>query len=92
MEFKPPKPKPMPFREIGLADLYPPPKPPRGPKPKPVCGAKTRRGTPCQRKFLLRGGRCPNHGGCSTGPRTVEGRASISRAMKERWAAKRGGQ
>ncbi len=37
------------------------------------CGAKTRRGTSCQRK-ALRNGRCRNHGGMSTGPRTPEGR------------------
>ncbi len=37
------------------------------------CGAKTRRRTPCQRK-ALRNGRCRNHGGMSTGPRTPEGR------------------
>ncbi len=35
-----------------------------------TCGAKTRKGTPCQRKLLLRGGKCPNHGGMSTGPKT----------------------
>ncbi|MEI7877956.1 MAG: HGGxSTG domain-containing protein [Planctomycetota bacterium] len=77
----------MPFREIGLADLYTPPKPPRGPKPKTVCGAKTRRGTPCQCKKLYQKGRCKFHGGLSTGPRTPEGRAAISGAMRARWAA-----
>lgn len=41
---------------------------------KPVCGAKTRRGTSCQCKKLLRGGRCKLHGGMSTGPRTPEGK------------------
>lgn len=30
-----------------------------------TCGAKTRKGTPCQRRLLLKGGKCPNHGGCS---------------------------
>lgn len=39
-----------------------------------VCGAKTRAGTPCQRKDLLRGGRCRLHGGLSTGPKTLEGK------------------
>ena len=95
MDIRPPKPKRMPYREIEEADLYPPPtppKPPRGPKPKTVCGAKTRRGTPCQCKQLFKSGRCKFHGGLSTGPRTPEGRAAISRAMKARWAAKRGGQ
>ena len=37
------------------------------------CGAKTRRGTPCQRK-ALQNRKCRNHGGMSTGPRTPEGR------------------
>ena len=41
------------------------------------CGAKTRPqrgGRPCRRK-ALRNGRCRNHGGMSTGPRTPKGRA-----------------
>ncbi len=37
------------------------------------CGAKTRKGTPCKRRSLPNG-RCLNHGGLSTGPRTPEGR------------------
>lgn len=37
------------------------------------CGAKTRRGTPCKRKGL-KSGRCPNHGGLSTGAKTPEGK------------------
>lgn len=37
------------------------------------CGAKTRRGTPCQCK-ALGNGRCKLHGGKSTGPRTPEGK------------------
>jgi hypothetical protein len=40
-----------------------------------TCGAKTRKGTPCQRKLLLKGGKCLNHGGMSTGPKTPEGKA-----------------
>ncbi len=35
------------------------------------CGAKTRAGHPC-RRTALRNGRCRNHGGLSTGPRTPE--------------------
>src|SRR5262249_51090808 len=35
---------------------------------KPRCGARTRKGRPCRRRLLLRGGKCPNHGGMSTGP------------------------
>ena len=38
-----------------------------------LCGAKTRRATRCQRK-ALENGRCPNHGGLSTGPKTREGK------------------
>jgi hypothetical protein len=47
-----------------------------------VCGAKTRKGTPCQRHLLLKGGKCPNHGGMSTGPKTPEGRAKSTAARK----------
>ena len=44
------------------------------------CGAKTRRGTGCQRPANKKNGRCILHGGASTGPRTEEGRARISQA------------
>ena len=49
------------------------------------CGARTRAGHPCQRKGIGRGGRCPNHGGKSSGAISQEGRARISRAQKQRW-------
>ena len=87
---KPKSKQPKFFQEVGESDLYTPPQPFRPPpsrKPKPICGAKTRKGTPCQRTHLLRGGRCPNHGGMSTGPRTPEGKAIASanaRATLER--------
>ena len=55
---------------------------------RPRCAARTRRGTSCLRQ-ALRNGRCPNHGGLSTGPRTPEGRARISAAMRERHARRR---
>ena len=42
------------------------------------CGAKTRRGTACQRPANKRNGRCRLHGGASTGPRTEEGLAKIA--------------
>lgn len=45
------------------------------------CGAKTKGGDPCQRPAVARTGRCPNHGGKSTGPRTEEGRARIAAAQ-----------
>ncbi|WP_407653329.1 HGGxSTG domain-containing protein [Brevibacillus ruminantium] len=35
---------------------------------KKLCGAKTRKGTPCQ-KAALANGCCNNHGGKSTGPK-----------------------
>ena len=44
------------------------------------CGAKTRRGTACQRPANKKNGRCRLHGGASTGPRTEDGRARISAA------------
>jgi len=44
------------------------------------CGAKTRRGTGCQRPANKKNGRCRLHGGASTGPRTEEGRARVSEA------------
>jgi len=45
----------------------------------PRCGAKTRRGTPCQAP-AMKNGRCRLHGGKSTGPRTPEGIEIIRRA------------
>lgn len=45
------------------------------------CGARTKGGDPCQRPAVARTGRCPNHGGKSTGPRTEEGRARIAGAQ-----------
>jgi len=40
-----------------------------------ICGARNRRGLPCQCKLLLKGGRCKFHGGMSTGAKTPEGKA-----------------
>ena len=52
-----------------------------GPKwPGQRCGAKTRRGTPCQRPANKLNGRCRLHGGASSGPRTEQGRAKIAAA------------
>ena len=48
------------------------------------CGAETRAGSPCQRKALANG-RCRNHGGMSSGPKSPAGRQRISEAQKERW-------
>ena len=44
------------------------------------CGAKTRRGTACQRPANKGNGRCRLHGGASSGPRTEQGRAKIALA------------
>jgi hypothetical protein len=44
------------------------------------CGAKTRKGTPCQRPALKDKTRCRLHGGASTGPRTEKGLARLTAA------------
>src|SRR5215831_18145393 len=46
----------------------------------PKCGAKNRRGTPCQCP-AMKNGRCRLHGGLSTGPKTAEGIERIRRAV-----------
>ena len=51
------------------------------------CSARTRAGHPCRRKGQGEGGRCANHGGASTGPKTQAGRQRISEAQQRRWAA-----
>lgn len=51
------------------------------------CGAYARStGNPCQAKALANG-RCKNHGGMSTGPKTPEGRQVISQATRQRMAS-----
>ena len=51
------------------------------------CGAYARStGNPCQAKALTNG-RCKNHGGMSTGPKTTEGRKAISEATHQRMAS-----
>ena len=42
---------------------------------KKACGAKTKQGSPCRATGLPNTHRCKWHGGCSTGPRTLEGKA-----------------
>ena len=44
------------------------------------CGAKTRRGTECQRPAYKHNRRCGLHGGLATGARTPEGLQRISEA------------
>lgn len=55
------------------------------PEHRKLCGARTRRGTACIRKARANG-RCPNHGGLSTGPKTEAGRQRIAEAQRQRWA------
>lgn len=51
------------------------------------CGAYARStGNPCQGKALVNG-RCKNHGGMSTGPKTQEGRKAIADASRQRMAS-----
>jgi hypothetical protein len=55
-------------------------------KIKHVCLATTRRDTPCM-ALALTNGRCRNHGGLSTGPKSAEGRERTRagyRAWQER--------
>jgi hypothetical protein len=52
-----------------------------------VCGAKTRKGQPCQAKAIPGKMRCKFHGGASTRPRTDDGKARIAEAQRRRWAA-----
>lgn len=57
---------------IYSSELRLPPFPPY--LEKLICGAKTRKGTPCKLTSLYRSGRCKFHGGLSTGPKTEEGK------------------
>ena len=60
--------------ELGRATRF-------GPEwPGKRCGAKTRRGTECQRPAYKRNGRCGLHGGQSTGATPPEGLQRISAA------------
>jgi hypothetical protein len=53
-------------------------------KLKQTCGAYARStGNPCQAKALPNG-RCKNHGGMSTGPKTPKGRKAIAEATRQR--------
>ena len=50
-----------------------------------ICGAKNRKGLPCQCKLLLKGGKCKFHGGMSTGPRTEEGKKKSIETLRAGW-------
>lgn len=56
-------------------------------KKKVKCGAYARStGQPCKAK-ALNNGKCKNHGGMSTGPKTPEGRQAIAEATRKRMAS-----
>jgi hypothetical protein len=57
-------------------------------KDEPTCGARTRKGTPCQCKPVKPGGRCRLHGGLSTGAKTPEGKAKAALNLKKAQAAR----
>jgi len=52
---------------------------------RPLCGAKTRPGTPCKGQPMANG-RCRMHGGASTGPRTPGGLERIRQARTKHGA------
>ena len=51
-----------------------------------VCQANTRKGTHCRNLSEPGKRRCKFHGGKSTGPKTLEGKATIANAQRARWA------
>jgi hypothetical protein len=52
-----------------------------------TCGAHARTtGAPCK-AMALPNGRCKNHGGMSTGPKTTSGRKAIAQATRQRMAS-----
>lgn len=55
-------------------------------KQRVICGAKTRKGTPCRCKSEPGKRRCKFHGGMSTGAKTPEGKECIAEANRARWA------
>ena len=57
-----------------------------------ICGARTRKGTPCKARAVPGKKRCRFHGGFSTGPKTPEGRERIAEAQRTRWAEWRKGR
>ncbi len=72
----------------------------RAPVARPTCGARCRDGHACEAPAVWststgapRNGRCRMHGGLSTGPRTVEGRARVASATRAanvaRWSTPR---
>ena len=54
--------------------------------PDRCCAHSRANGRPCVAK-AMKNGRCKNHGGASTGPKTQEGRDLIAAANRRRWQA-----
>ena len=50
------------------------------------CAHARSTGNPCKAKAMPNG-RCKNHGGMSTGPKTTEGRQAIAEATRQRMAS-----
>jgi len=48
-----------------------------------ICGAKTQTGKPCRGKSMQGRRRCKWHGGCSTGPKTSEGKAKALANLRQ---------
>ena len=61
----------------------------KGTNRRPLCGAKTRKGTPCRAVVVEGRAKCRLHGGLSTGPTSAEGRARIAESNRRRAEAKR---
>lgn len=50
-----------------------------------LCGAKTRSGAPCRNDgTLYPNGRCKFHGGLSTGPKSIEGKARSAKNSRHK--------
>ena len=54
-----------------------------------MAGPKPLSGNPCQAKGL-RNGRCRNHGGYSTGPKSEAGKMAVGEATRQRMASGQG--
>lgn len=53
------------------------------PRPGEKCGARTRKGAACQCKALSNG-RCKFHGGLSTGPKTADGKVTVTKNLRRK--------
>ena len=49
------------------------------------CGARTQAGAPCRSRCVPGRKRCRWHGGCSTGPRTPEGKRKVMLNLPNTW-------